>query len=100
MAVTLKLASEPPFTVKEAGELVILGGVDTALTVTLTTPLTVLYLVESVGVNVTDCMPVPTLGVVDGELNANAPSAEADPPLSTEDASVCPELIEDADGHT
>jgi len=71
-----------------------------AFTVMLAVPLAVLYLDESVGVNVTDCGPIPTLGAVDGELNANVPSTEADPPLSTEDASVCPELIEDADGHT
>ena len=72
---------------------------DEAFTVMLAVPIAVLYLDESVGVNVTDCVPVPTLGAVDGELNANAPSTEADPPLSREDASVCPGLIEDADGH-
>ena len=76
------------------------GNPTAALTLTLSDVLAVVYLVESVGVNVTDCEVVPTLGTVDGEVKANTPSTEADPPLSKEDVSVCPELIEDADGHT
>ena len=85
-------------TVKGTGELVMLGGVATAFTVTLTFPLIVLYLVESVGVNVTDCVFVPTLGTEDGEVKANVPATDAEPPLNAEDASDCPDVITDAVG--
>ena len=48
--------------------LVIAGGLTKAFTVTFTDVLAVVYLDESVGVKVTDCEVVPTLGTVDGEV--------------------------------
>jgi len=42
---------------------------------------------------VTDCEVVPTLGTVDGELKANFPATDAEPPLKTEAERGCPEVI-------
>ena len=64
--------------------LVMTGNPTAELTVTLSAVLTGVYLEESVGVNVTDCEVVPTLGTVDGEVNANIPATDAEPPLNTE----------------
>jgi hypothetical protein len=78
--------------------LVMTGNPTAALTVTLTVPDAVLYLVTSVGVNVTDCGDVPTLGTVVGEVKANVPATDADPPLNVEEESACPDVIAVADG--
>ena len=59
-------------------------------TVTLTKATTVLKFVESVGVKVTLCGVVPTLGTVAMVVKANRPPTEALPPLNMEEASVCP----------
>jgi len=67
---------------------VILGATAAALTVTLTDVVVVAYLLESVGVNVTDCEAVPTPGDVDGDVKANVPATDATPPLKTDEASV------------
>ena len=88
MAVTLKLADEPEVTVAGRGWTVILGATAAAFTVTLTDVVAVVYSLESVGVNVTDCKTVPTLGVVEGDVNAKVPATDATPPLKTDDASV------------
>ena len=95
MAVTLKLASEPAFTVNDDGCEVIVGA---AFTVTFTDVLTVVYVNESVGVKVTDCEVVPTLGTVSGEVKANVPATDAEPPLNTEEERGCPDVIAEAVG--
>jgi len=68
------------------------------LTLRLTEVLAVLYLVPSVGVNVTDCTAVPTLGTFEGEVKANVPATDAEPPLKTDATSDCPGVIGDAVG--
>ena len=80
--------------------LVMTGNPTAALTVTLTVPDAVLYLVTSVGVNVTDCEDVPTLGTVVGEMKANVPATDAEPPLNKDEESACPDAIADAVGGT
>ena len=67
-------------------------------TVTFTVVLTVVYVDGSLGVKVTDCEVVPTLGWVDGELKANAPETDAEPPVNEPEASGCPNVIVDDAG--
>jgi hypothetical protein len=55
--------------------------------------------VLSVGVKVTLCAAAPTAGVVVGVVNAKLPATEPVPPLSVEEASVCPYVIALAVGH-
>ena len=74
------------------------GAIAAAFTVTLIFVTAVVYLVESVGVKVTDCAAVPTLGTLDGEVKANVPATDADPPLNTEEDSTCPTVIAAAVG--
>jgi len=78
--------------------LVITGGLTKAFTVTFVDVLTALYRVTSVGVKVTDCEDVPTLGTLDGDVKANVPEIDAEPPLNTEKESAWPEVIADAMG--
>jgi len=49
-------------------------------------------------VKVTDCEVVPKFGTIDGELKANVPATDAEPPLRTEEERGCPEVIADAVG--
>jgi len=86
------------FTVNDEGSNVILGGVTSSFTVTLTEPLPVVYVAVSVGVKVTDCGVVPTLGTIDGEVNANVPATDAEPPLNTDEESSHPAGIAEAVG--
>jgi hypothetical protein len=51
-----------------------------------------------VGVKVTEWEDVPTDGVVAGAVNANVPGTLATPPLSVELASVCADVMGDAEG--
>ena len=51
---------------------------------TTTGTLTVVKLVESSGVKITDCGTEPALGMVAGERKAKLPETELDPPLNTE----------------
>ena len=44
----------------------------------------------SVGVNVRLAETVPAPGAVDGVAKLKAPAADAKPPLSVDEASVCP----------
>jgi hypothetical protein len=71
----------------EADGAVLMVGV-ALLTVTLTEVVTVLKLLESVGVKVTPWLAVPALGAVVGVVNAKDPGVDAAPPLSVELASV------------
>ncbi len=50
-------------------------------------------MVESVGVNVTECVAAPTAGAVLGVVKAKLPATLPAPLLSVELASVCPEVI-------
>jgi hypothetical protein len=68
--------------------LVIPAGLTKGFTETLTDVLTALYRVTSVGVKVTDCEDVPTLGTLDGDVKANIPATDAEPPLNAEDESA------------
>jgi len=67
---------------------VITGGLTKAFTVRFVDVLTALYRVTSVGVKVTDCEDVPTLGTLDGDVKANIPATDAEPPLNAEDESA------------
>jgi hypothetical protein len=78
--------------------LVIPGGLTKGFTETFTDVLTALYRVTSVGVKVTDCEDVPTLGTLDGELKANVPATDAEPPVNEPEASDCPNVITEAVG--
>jgi hypothetical protein len=69
-----------------------------SVTITPTAVLAVVYLLESVGVNVTDCEDVPKLGMVVGKVKVNVPATDADPPLNVEEESDCPKVIADAVG--
>jgi hypothetical protein len=51
-------------------------------------------------VNVTLSLGVPPLGTIVGVVQVNVPPTEAEPPLSVDDASVCPYVIALAVGHT
>jgi hypothetical protein len=50
--------------------------------------------------NVTGCKAVPTLGTVAGEVKANIPATDADPPLNVDEESACPDVMALAVGAT
>ena len=75
-----------------------LGAIAAAFTVTLTVPTAVVYRVESVGVKVIDCAAVPTLGTLVGKVKANVPATDTEPPLNTDEESICPYWIVEAVG--
>ena len=56
--------------------------------VTLTVPVTMLYLAASAGVNVQPCAAVPAFGAVVNVVKVNVPTTEATPPLRVESAKV------------
>jgi hypothetical protein len=62
-------------------------------TVTLTVPVTVLKSIVSVGVKVTLWPAVPAVGAMPGVVKVKLPATAAVPPLSVEDAKVCPKVI-------
>ena len=78
--------------------LVIPGGLTKEFTETFTDVLTAVYRVTSVGVKVTDCEVVPKFGTIDGELKANVPATDAEPPLKTEEERGCPSVTTEAIG--
>jgi len=56
--------------------------------------------VESVGVNVTFCVEMPSVGTIPGDVNAKVPGTLVVPPVNTELASVWPDPITEAVGAT
>ena len=68
------------------------------LTVTLTVPLAGPKFAASFGTNTTDCAAVPALGATLGSAKEKLPAVEEEPPLSVEEANVCPYVITEASG--
>ena len=52
----------------------------------------------SEGVNVTLSVGAPTDGIVLGAVHAKVPLTAAEPPINSEEASVCPEVMSLANG--
>jgi hypothetical protein len=63
---------------------------NTLFTVTLMVPLAVAKFAVSFGRKTNTCDAVPAFGATFGSAKAKLPAVEAEPPLSVEEANVCP----------